>query len=183
MGWLFGMACALGGGLLVLLVLGALLRLAVSLTNRSLAPARLPAPPPRSGGIPEWDWDDWDDDGADGRLEPQRPWRAPRAIPEPGTLKGMSIMLLTSLGCGFTYVMMGFAAQELGFRMHRDATQFAVAVLNLPIGWLMLTTLLSIGLPTRFGRAALAAFVFALVMVGVAMFIGCVIGGLSVFLR
>lgn len=171
---LVGMICGCAGGAAGLMVAGGLLRLAVHAANRALAPAKAADKPPRRGGIAEWDWDDWDDAGG-AADEPDRPWRAPRAIPEPGTLKSMAITLVAALAFAVGYMLTGFVATEMGFRMWRDETQLAVAVLNLPLAGLALTLMLVLMLPTRFGRAAAVTLVYGLVVAAFVMFIGLVV--------
>lgn len=170
----FGLICGCAGGATVLMVAGGLLRLAVNVANRTIAPVKAAGKPTRRSGIAEWDWDDWDDEGAVAD-EPDRPWRALRAIPEPGTLKSMAIMLVTSLVFVLGYILIGFAAAEMGFRMWREETQLAVAILNLPIAGLTLTLTLILMLPTRFWRAAMVTFMYGLVVVAFVLFIGLVV--------
>lgn len=167
-----------GAGALTLIAAG-LLRLAIYATNRMIAPGKVKAP---TGGIPEWDWDDWDSGGSV-EDELDRPWRAGPAVPEAGTLMCMAIALLTAVAYGLGFVLMGFAAEDLGNRMRRDETKLAVAVLNLPVAWLALTLLLAVLLPTRFGRAALVAFVFGLTVIAFFMFIGFVFFALALVFR
>lgn len=59
---LVGLLCGAFGLVAVLLVSGGLLRLAVGVANRIIRPTKADAVKParrgRSGGVPEWDWDD-----------------------------------------------------------------------------------------------------------------------------
>jgi hypothetical protein len=161
------LCCGCVGVVAILLVAAGLLRLAIFTANRNLGHAK-PTAEPRSGGIAEWDWDDWDDEQD---AEPTRPWER-RAIPEAGTFKCMTIMLMTALVFGFGFVVMGFAAQDVGFRMHRDETQLAVAILNLPVAGLALTVLLALFLPTNFWRAGMVAFLFGVFVFAFLLFVG-----------
>ena len=145
----FGLICACCGAGAILMIASGLLRLALFATNKIVGPAKAKA---RSGGIAEWDWDDWDE-GAE-IAEPVSPWRAGRVIPEAGVFKCMGIMFLTALASGLGYAVMAFAAQDIGFRVHRDETKLALVILNLPVAGLALTALLAWLLPTDARRAA-----------------------------
>ena len=162
------LCCGCVGVLAILLVAAGLLRLAIFTTNRSLGHAKATAKP-RSGRIAEWDWDDWDDEEP---LEPVRPWRAGKAVPEAGTFKCALVMFLTLLAYGFGFVVMSFAAQDVGFRMHREETRLAVLILNLPVAGLALTVLLALVLPTNFWRAAMVAFIYGLLVLAFFLVIG-----------
>ena len=175
---LFQLVCGCGAAALVLVVAAAMLRLAIVLTNRSLGAK--PVAQPRSGGIAEWDWDDWDDEQP---LEPVRPWRAGKAVPEAGTIKCMVVMFLTALVYGFGFVVMGFAAQDFGFRMQREETRLAVLVLELPVAWVVLTVLLGLFLPTNLWRAGMAAFIYGLLVLAFFMVVGVVVFVLAVVAR
>lgn len=172
---LAGVLCGCFGVVAVLMAAGGLLRLAIYVANRLVRPTRADAvKPARRGGIAEWDWDEWDDEG-EVSDEPDRPWRAPRAIPEPGTLRSMAIVLGT--GCAFTigFIATAAMASEMGFRMWREETKLAVALLNLPVAALALTLLLTWTLGTRFWRAAMVTFVYGLVLLAFVLFIGSVV--------
>jgi hypothetical protein len=176
---IFGAICiCVGAGALVLIAAG-LLRLAIYATNRMVAPGQVKA---QAGGIPEWDWDDWDNEGAV-EDELDRPWRRGPAVPEASTLKCMGIAFLTALTFGLGFVLMGFAAEDLGYQMRRDETKLVVVVFNLPIAWLALSALLAGLLPTRFGRAALVAFIYGLTIIAFFMLIGIVFFGFAVVFR
>ncbi|MBN9117644.1 MAG: hypothetical protein J0I06_00480 [Planctomycetes bacterium] len=172
---LVGVICVCGTVVSVLMVASGLLRLAISAANKILGPKAKTQP----SGIPEWDWDDWDDEYA----RPARPWQAGRVIPEAGTLKCMAALLLTALVFGLGFVLTGFAAQDMGFRMHREETKLAVAVLNLPVAALTLTMLLVGLLPTRFWRAAMVTFVYGLLGLAFVLFVGVIVFAVSVLFR
>lgn len=164
MGFAFaGVICAGVTALALLLIASGLLRLALFATNTIVGPARERAKP--RTGIAEWDWDDWEDEPLE-PLEPElvRVWEH-RAVPEAGTFKCTGIVVLTALAFGLGFVLMGFAAQDVGFRMHRSETRLAVAVLNLPVAGLVLAALLAVLLPTGFRRAAQVAFVYLLIVI------------------
>jgi hypothetical protein len=167
---LFGLVCACGSALLVALLAAALLRLAVYVTNKLVDPVRAPAP--SSGGIAQWDWDDWDDE----YTTPARGRRGTGAVPEPGTGKGMVIMFITALAFGLAFVLLGFFAEEMiGLRRWRDESMLVVAFLCLPLADLILTVQLFALLPTTFWRAALVAFVYNLILGALTVSIGAVI--------
>lgn len=113
--------------------------------------------------------------------EPDRPWRAPRAVPEPGTLKSMAIMLGT--GCAFTigFILTAAVASEIGFFVDRRGAQFAVTLLNLPVAGLALTVLLTWTLPTRFWRAAMVTFLYGFVALAIVLFMGLLLYGVTRF--
>ena len=160
----FGLICGCCGAASILMVASGLLRLAIFATNKIVGPAKAKAP----GRIAEWDWDDWDDE----ITEPVPPWRAGRAIPEAGTFKCMGIVFLTALAFGLGYVLMAFAAQDIGFRVHRDETKLALVVLNIPVAGLALTVLLAWLLPTGARQAAQVAFVYGLIILAFFALVG-----------
>jgi hypothetical protein len=165
-GILLGLVCGCGGVLLAALVAGSLLRLAVSITNKMVSPARAPA----SGGIAEWDWDDWDDE----YTAPARPRRKTGGIPEPGLVKCMLIVFLSALVYGLAFVLLGFASEELlNLRLRGDA-QLVIGLFALPVGALALAVLLCAMLPTSIWRGALVAFVYTFIFIGIGLGLGAV---------
>lgn len=177
---LFSLVCGCGAFGAILLVASGLLRLAIAAANKSLGSAKVEVQPQARGGIPEWDWDDWDEESA---TELVPPWRTRGPIPEAGTLKCIAIAFLTALAYGFGFVVMGFAAQDFGFRMHREETRLAVAVLNLPVAGLALAVLLSLLLPTNFWRGGLVAFIFGTFIFAFCLFVGVPVLLLAVLAR
>ena len=171
MGFAFvGLLCSLGAGLTVLLVAGALLRLAATVTGGLVRVTK-----GKRGDwvdVSRWDWDDWDD----GYGPPARP-RRERAVPEPGTGMSMAVLLLSGLAGLIGFFLTGFLAEGVGFRMSREETKLAVAVLNLPVAALALTVMLSAWLPTTFWRAAMVVFVFGFILLGVGALAGMVVLG------
>ncbi len=167
---IISLVCGCGVGLAALLVAGALLRLAVLAANKLVGPGPGRARA-RSGGIPEWDWDDWDDEYP----ATVRPWRGGPVIPEPGTFKCMAIAFLTAFVFALGFLLTGLAAQEVGLRMWREETRLAVAVVNLPVAGFALTVLLTMMLPTGFWRAAMVAFVYGFILGGFVLFLGAFI--------
>jgi len=165
MGWLCG--C---GFIAVALLAGAfVLRLAVSLTNRLVGPTAEKVQ--RRGRVPEWDWDDWDDEDTQYIVQPRE-----RAIPEPGLATCAAVMFVTAFAAVLGFVLLSFAAESVGLRMRRDDTQLAVAIVDLPIVFLTLTVTLVATLPTTFWRGAMIAFVYGfllfvlVVCIGIALF-------------
>ena len=167
-----GLLCGIVGLVAFALAAAGLLRFAVVLANRAVgAPADAPPPPP-IGGIPAWDWDDWDEDEDD--APPPRRRRGGQAIPLPGILKGVGVVLVTAFATGLGAVLLIFALESQGLRMRQTDTRLAVAVLDLPVAFLTLSVVLLAALPTTFRRAALVAFVFGLLLAGVALTVGSV---------
>jgi hypothetical protein len=177
----FALICGCGGVVVVLLLAASLLRLSISLTNKLLG--RAPAPTRSSGGIAAWDWDDWDDEFS----PPARKRSGSRgqvgAVPEPGIPKCGAIMLLTVVAFGLGFLVMGLAGEALiGLRMWPDDEKLLLAILNLPVADLALTTLLIVMLPTTFWRAAMVTFVYNLILLaftlvlvaGTAVFVGVI---------
>ena len=174
---LAGVLCACAAAASAVLVAGALLRLAVTLSNRVAgpAPARTGAP---QGGIPEWDWDDWDDEFA-----PARKRRAAGPIPHPGMVKACAITFVTAVVFALGFVLTGFAVEEIGMRMWRGDTKAAVALVNLPVAALAMAVQLVLMLPTTFWRAAMVTFVFGLALFALAALVGCVMFAAAVVVR
>jgi hypothetical protein len=159
----FGLLCGCAGVLLAALVAGSLLRLAVSLANKAVD-QHLPV----SGGIAEWDWDDWDDEYE----APTRPRRGSKVIPEPGIIKCAALLFVSALVYGLAFVLLMFAAEDfLGPRMRGDA-QLVVGLFALPAGDLALTVLLLSMLPTTFWRAAMVTFIYNLMLLGIGLGLG-----------
>jgi hypothetical protein len=160
---LVGLVCLCGAAALVVLVAAALLRLSVSITNRMVGPGKV-----RSGGIAEWDWDDWDDEYASPRAR-----RKTGAVPEPGLGKCTAIVFGTALVFVLGFILMAFAGEELiGLRMWRDESKLAVAIFAFPVADLALLVLLIALLPTTFWRAAMVVFVHNLVVLGLTLGFG-----------
>jgi hypothetical protein len=167
MGLAAGLVCGCGGLALIALVAAALLRLAVTVTNRLLGQA--PATVPSSSGIAEWDWDDWDD-------EYTAPVRTAAAAPDPGLAKCAVIVVVSVLAFVLGFVLLGIAMENLvGLKMWRDESQLVVAVLDLPITDLVLTAALCVLLPTTFWRAALIAFVYNLIIFVLTLSAGAIV--------
>lgn len=169
--------CAgLAGGVLGL---AALLKLAVVLANRTVGPVTEQEKPLSRGGIAEWDWDDWDDE--DERDDtPTRPRGSKQAIPEPGVPKCVAIVTITSFVVVLVFVLLTFAAEGVGLRPGRDDTQFALAIVELPIVGFLLSALLSTMLPTGFWRAAMVTFLYGLLLFALAMVLAVVIFAMRV---
>jgi hypothetical protein len=167
---LAGLVCGCGGAVAAVLVAASLLRMSVSVTNKFVGPAKEKARV--SGGVPEWDWDDWDDE----YTTPARRQRTKGPIPEPGIITCATITFATAvvfvLGC---IVLTVIAEEALGLRMWRDESKLAVVFLNLPVAGLMLTVLMIVMLPTTFWRAAMVTFVYGLVLLAITVFIGAVV--------
>jgi len=177
-GELVGIFCVCAGLAGGLLGLAALLKLAVVMTNRMVG-----APPaekaPSRGGIAEWDWDDWDDE-EDSALA--RPSRRKQAIPEPGVLKCAGVVVITSFAAVLGFVLLTFAAESVGLRMRRGETQFAIALVDLPIVALTLSVMLVASLPTGFWRAAMVTFIYGFLLVALALCFGAVLFVLRILL-
>jgi hypothetical protein len=179
MGFAFvGLVCGCGGALLALLVAASLLRLAVSIANRLIGPVKEQAP--ASGGIAEWDWDDWDDEYTTS-TKPARARPGANAIPEPGIPKCVAIILTTAFAAGLGFTFLGFAAEAVGLRMHRDDTKLAVALVDLPLTSFVLVLMLVAVLPTTFWRASMVTFLYNLIIIGLAVGIGTVVYAATVF--
>ncbi len=167
-----GLIVGCGGILLILLVGSSLLRLAVSIANRLVGPVKNRVAP--SGGIAEWDWDDWDDEYS---TPTKRGWSGQDgfAIPEPGFPKCAGILVLTALASAFGFFLLTLAAEAVGLRPHSDDTQLAILILDLPVASFALTLLLVAMAPTTFWRAAMVAFLYAFIVLGFAVGIGIVV--------
>jgi hypothetical protein len=144
--------------LVLLLVGSALLRAAVSLANRTIGPISV------KNKILDWDWDaeDDDDDLVEGRSE--------LAIPEPGLGQGMAIIFLSALvNLAISFVLVN----ALDRRWHSGdvAELLAVHLLGVFAGYVAMLGFLAGMLPTRPGRAALAALFFYLILIALAALI------------
>lgn len=166
-GELLGILCVCAGLAGGVLGLAALLRLAAVLANKVVGSVPAEKAPSR-GGIAEWDWDDWDEEEEDARPAFARS-RKP-AIPEPGILKSVGIVLVTAFAAGLGFVLLGFAAEGMGLRMGRGDTSFAVALFDLPIVALTLSVMLVASLPTGFWRAAMVTFIYGFLLLGLGLF-------------
>jgi hypothetical protein len=179
-GALLGILCvcaALAGGVLAL---AAMLKLAVVVANKAVGSVPAEKEPSR-GGIAEWDWDDWDDEEEeDARPAFARGGRK-QAIPEPGVLKCVGIVLVTAFAAGLGFVLLGFAAEGVGLRMRREETRFAVALFDLPIVALTLSVMLVASLPTGFWRAAMVSFIYGFLLLALALLCVVLIFTLRVF--
>lgn len=177
MGFAFlGVACGCFTAVIVLVVAGALLRLAVALANKVVGPGK---PKARSGGIPEWDWDDWDDEPG-GSDAPVRPPRFAPVIPEPGTVNATVIVFATAVVFGVAFVVLGVLAEELvGLRMWRDESKVLIGLLGFPVAAGAMTLLLVWMLPTTFWRAAMVTFLYGVVILAFLLFVGLVVSALA----
>jgi hypothetical protein len=180
LGGLICVCAGLAGGVLGL---AALLKLAVVLANRTVGPVAEKEKPLSRGGIAEWDWDDWDDEDEHDNSRPfaqSREWKP--AIPEPSVLKSAGIVAVTAFATVLGFVLLSFAAEGMGLRPGRDETQFALAVVELPVVGFILSALLSALLPTGFWRAAMITFLYGLLLFALAVFFGMAIFVLRAFL-
>jgi hypothetical protein len=147
--------------LLVLLLVGsALLRAAVSLANRTIGPVA------RKNKILDWDWDaeDDDDDLVEGRGE--------LAIPEPGLAQGMLIIFLSALvNFAVTFVLANALDIDRHWNRGDVAGYLGVYLLGVLAGYVAMMGFLAGMLPTRPGRAALAALFFYLLLIVIAALI------------
>jgi hypothetical protein len=165
-----GLVCGCGGALATAVLVASLLRLAISLTNKIVGPAQVKSQ--SSGGIAEWDWDDWDDEYS----TPARSRRRKGTIPEPGILKCVGIVLATAFVFGLGFIVVAFVLEDLGgLGMWRDEAQLAAAILNLPVADLALSVLLVVMLPTSLSRAMMVAFVYNLILIAIIVSIGAVV--------
>ncbi len=143
----------LGGiGVLCALFVGsALVRAAVTLTNRMLGPSKLEPVDP----IEDWDWD--------GDLGPVLPRRrgGGGGVPVPTYGNGMVIAFLATLATGGAFSVLAVLADEFGVggAVPQGWATLTAAVLALVPGFAALTLLLIVLLPTTLPRAALTAFV------------------------
>jgi hypothetical protein len=165
-----GLLCGCGAAGVVVLMASLLLRLAVALTNRLMGPGAaekaIERVAPRGGRIAEWDWDDWDDEFEDRGPPPLPLRRRGQAIPEPGVLMCLGVVIVTAFTFGLACVLLIFAAESMGLRVRREESQLAVAVAALPVAFLTLSVMLVVGLPTTFWRAAMVAFLYGVILVG-----------------
>lgn len=191
MGLLFGCVCLIFGLLLALLIYSVLLRFAVFIANKCLGDS--------GGGSGrrndyEDDWDDYD-----------RPRRRGPAIPEPDLGKGMGIsfvVLIIQFVIGFALALvvgvgMGAAGGGGGFgggagknpfgpQPGADPTaQLLLNCFSAVIGFVVWCGVLTLMLPTSFGRAALVTLFLYLmlitigvVIVGIIVVAGVGMGGL-----
>jgi hypothetical protein len=157
---------------LVLVAASSLLRVSVAVANKLVAPGRVVERVGSVGQIPEWDWDDWDDEF--GAVPRSRRHREP-AIPYPGIGLGALITFFTAAVFGFGFIVTGFAAEEIGFRMWREETKLGVGILNLPLAAVGQMVSLIVLLPTTFWRAAMVTFVYGLIILGFVVFIALVV--------
>jgi hypothetical protein len=154
-----------GFGSLVLIAFGAtaLLRQAILLVNR------IEAPEP-AGGIAEWDWDEWDDEYA----APRPPRRRAGPIPVPGLGRCLAFAYAAVVTFAVGSLLTGVVAVELLGVDGDDVAYLAVAVVNLPVTGLTLAALLTVLLPTTFGRAVRIVFVYGFLLLALGLFIGLV---------
>jgi hypothetical protein len=176
-----GLVCVCAGLAGGVLGLAALLKLAVVLANRTIG--SVAEKTPSRGGVTEWDWDDWDDEYEHDNSRPfAQPWERKPAIPEPSVLKSAGIVAITSFATVLGFVLLSFAAEGTGLRPGREETQFALAIVELPIVGFILSALLVAMLPTGFWRAAMITFLYGLLLFALAVFFGMVIFVMRAFL-
>ncbi len=156
---LFVCAGGLIGLVAALLVGSVIVRAAVALANRILGPAEVPD----TFG----QWDDWDSD----EPAPKPRKHKTRVIPEPGLATGMLVTLLSGLvGPGGIVVCAVLAREAFNDLDGPDElVPLAFLILLLPIGFGLLTLLLSMLLPTTFWRAARVAFLHYLIVFALAL--------------
>jgi hypothetical protein len=159
MGMFVGFGCLCYGlaAVLVLAVASALLRVAITLANRTIGPVN-------PGVVIGWDWDADEDD------EPVEPEGPSPAIPEPGLGQGMAFVFLaavvnTVLGFGLRFVLTVEAGRD---RSDDGPIAVAAHLIGLVAGFLTLLALLASSLPTTPRRAALAALIFHLLLLAIA---------------
>jgi hypothetical protein len=150
----FGIIGAGLGVVVVLLVASTLFRAAVALANSTIGPVK---PNPSLA----WDWEAAEDDE-----EYKELGRKLKAIPEPGLGQGMLIMLVV----GAVQLVVSFvltALFELDRRGRRDELEEVLPpiLLDVAVGFVVLTGLAASMMPTTARRAALAAFYFYVIAV------------------
>ncbi|MFM8271063.1 MAG: hypothetical protein ACKODX_01895 [Gemmata sp.] len=149
-----------GGTLLAVaaaLLFGALLaRAAVAVANRVRGPEK-----PQD---PFGQWDDWDSDepGPRGLTDRGRP------IPRPTLAIGVLVTLVSVAAHGAT-VFAGGILFETALNESKELTILMLAVFGLPLNAVLLATLFTLMLPTTFWRAALVAFFYYLIALGLAI--------------
>lgn len=174
-----GLICGCGGAILAVLVAASLLRLSILITNKLVGgPKSKPEPDAfSSGGIPEYDWDDWDDEYTDDAPRRRsRPKRRTGSVTECGLAKASAIVLLTALAFSLGFVVLSVIGEEfLGLRMWRDESKLVVAILDLPFAGLALVLALIALLSTTFWRAAMIAFIYFFVLLGFLLVVATVV--------
>lgn len=186
MGALVGCVCVIFALFVGLLIASVIIRAAVWITNKCLGESG-------GGGYSrssyDDEYDDWDD-----YERPRR--RRGSAIPEPDLFKGMGIAFLVWL-CSFVVSLVfaflvlgagggGFGGGNNPFRPQNNpdpALQIMSSCVQLVIQFLIWSGVLSMLLPTSFGRAALVTvfiyligFAIGIVIFGVLFVIGMGIG-------
>lgn len=142
----------------ILLIGAAILRGAVSLANKTVGGAE---PRPYYG-----DDDDWDDYP----LARKRGLASSEKIPVPTLGWGMLILIVVLIASAVVNfgvsaaIGIGVAANAVGFRG-------AFQVIGLPIGFLVLATMLTMMLPTSFGRGCLVSLFYYLICIAIAIVI------------
>ncbi len=163
MGLVFGCGGGLFGLFVVLLIGRALVCMAVALANRVVGPA----PPPDTFG----QWDDWDSDDEPAYVKSRRRGTTDGAIPEPGLASGMLITFVAGLinagGCVACVVFAQAVFDDLD--RSDEWILVALALLGLPVTFVVHSFLLVLLLPTTFWRAALVALFHYLILVVIAI--------------
>jgi len=152
---LFGIGLFIGLASLVgvLVVLSSLLQTAVRLSYRMIGDTT-------SEAVIGWDWD------SDEKDEPGWPQNT-GAIPELSMLRGIGFVLIAGVA---NLIVSAIVRLVLTFNVGRDSSELWPAVIaahliGLGAGFAALLGLLTSYLPTTSGRAALAAFLFHLLLV------------------
>ena len=111
--------------------------------------------------------------------------RSPQAIPEPDFGKAAGIVLVTMVvnyGVSFVIGFVGGAA-ALGGGADPRTAQLMVTLISLPISLLVMAAMISMMLPTSFGKAILVALLYLLVAICVAVVIVLVVVGVMMLIR
>jgi len=164
MGFGFGVLCSGFVVVLVLIMLSAILRVAVTLAGRMTGPVNKDAPI-------GWDWDADEDD------EPVELPGESAAIPEPSLGVGMFIVFLsavanTIIGFGLRFVL----GLDAGWNPGEDElAMLAAHLLGIAAGFLVMMAFLASLLPTTAKRAALAALLFHLILLALGAMIAVIL--------
>ena len=159
-----GAMCGVGlVAFLTLVLVGAMiLRAAVAIANRLTGPPK-PDRTESEDRFEDWDWD--------GELEDERRRRKPeKAIPEPGLGKGMMIASTAGVLTVLFGVLLATALDMLiddPFDRDETGQVAALAVFTLPFSYIGTALVLTGMLPTTFSRAALVAFLYHALGLGV----------------
>jgi len=164
MRWVVDGAAVIGilvGGFIALLIGAVILRGAVSIANMCLGDQRAASYDDGDG------WGDEDDDDDDAPRRRSRKRRPTKAIPEPGVGQAMLIIFVLLIVSGVVRYAMGemMGAVAVNVRGFQDIAVLLLVIFM--VQFFIMSTMLSVMLPTTFGRACLVSIFYILIWIAI----------------